>query len=268
MKDAGESPAESEPREPGVHFDTRPPQMSLWRRMQIPLIAGVVYGVVRALGPTLRYEVLGWHHAEQVYARHQQCIWTFWHRAIFGILWWGRNHGVVVLHSANFDGRWAGEVAHWMGFGVAQGSTTRGGLRGLAVMEQRLQEGLDVAFTVDGPRGPRFVAKPGPIMLARSSGSPVLAFYVGLQRARTFQKAWDHFQLPLPFSRAVILIAPPIHVPADADRETVERKHAELQRELDRLREIGDAWFTMPEEERRRHRAGFGSSEFTNRPKQ
>lgn len=258
MDDAAKTLTESEPRQPGVHFDARTPQLSLWRRIQFWLIAGAVYSAVRVIGPTLRYEVLGWQHAEQLYAQHKRCIWAFWHRAIFGIVWWARNRGVVVLHSANFDGRWAGKVIEWLGYGVAHGSSTRGGLRGLAVMEQRLAEGLDVGFTVDGPRGPRFVAKPGPIMLARNSGCPVLAFTVGLERARTFQKAWDHFQLPMPFSRAVNLLAPPIHVPPDADRETVELKHAEMQRELDRLREIGDAWFTMPEEERNRLRAEFG----------
>src|SRR3989454_9383003 len=51
-----------------------------------------------------------------------------------------------------------------LGYGTAQGSSTRGGLRGLAVMAQRLEHGLDVAFTIDGPRGPRYIAKPGPVM--------------------------------------------------------------------------------------------------------
>lgn len=257
MNEGAKSLAETEPREPGVHFDARPPKLSLWRRMQFWLIAGAVFGLVRAIGPTLRTEVLGWQHAERLYAQRKQCIWTFWHRAIFGIVWWGRNRGVVVMHSANFDGRWAGRVIEWLGYGVAHGSSTRGGLRGLAVMEQRLAEGRDVGFTVDGPRGPRFIAKPGPVMLARSSGCPVLPFYVGLERAHTFRKAWDHFQLPMPFSRAVNLVAPPIFVPADADRETIEQKHAEMQRALDRLREIGDTWFSLPEGERDRHRAEF-----------
>src|SRR5713226_6967392 len=154
------------------------------------------------------------------------------------------------------DGLWcgarqhdSGRLAGPRGDGAASGGRSRRGLHGGRAARSALRR------------------QPGPVMLARSSGCPVIAFYVGLQRARTFQKAWDHFQLPLPFSRAVILMARPIYVPADADREMVERKHAELQRELDRLREIGDAWFTMPEEERRRHRAKFGSSEFTNRPK-
>ncbi len=257
MKDAAKSPAETEARGPGVHFDARPRKLSLWRRIQFWLIAAAVSGVVRAIGPTLRYEILGYQHAERLYAQRKRCIWTFWHCTSFGVVWRARNRGVVVMHSANFDGRWAGKVIEWLGYGVAHGSSTRGGLRGLAVMEQRLAEGRDAGFTVDGPRGPRFVAKPGPIMLARTSGSPVVPFHVGLERTHTFQKAWDHFQLPLPFSRAVALIAPPIFVPGDADRETVEQKRADMQRALDRLRELGDLWFTLSEEERNRQRAEF-----------
>src|SRR5437773_8651610 len=52
-----------------------------------------------------------------------------------------------------------------MGYGTAQGSSSRGGLRGLAVMARRIDDGHDCAFTIDGPRGPRYVAKPGPVML-------------------------------------------------------------------------------------------------------
>src|SRR5438105_5286817 len=59
---------ESESPKVGVHFDTRLPQLPWSRRIQIPLIAALVYSVIRILGPTLRFEVLGWQHAENVYA--------------------------------------------------------------------------------------------------------------------------------------------------------------------------------------------------------
>ncbi|MGA2813141.1 MAG: hypothetical protein ABSG16_17195, partial [Candidatus Acidiferrum sp.] len=89
-----------------AHYDTRLPQLKWSRRVQIPLIAAAVYSVIRALGPTLRYEVLGWQHAERVYARKQQCIWAFWHRVIIPVVWWRRNHGVVVMNTTAFDGQW------------------------------------------------------------------------------------------------------------------------------------------------------------------
>jgi lysophospholipid acyltransferase (LPLAT)-like uncharacterized protein len=241
----------------GMHYDTRLPELPWSRRVQIPLIAAAVYGVIRTLGPTLRFEVLGWQHAERVYGSGKQCIWSFWHRVIIPVTWWGRNRGVVVLNTTAFDGQWTRKVIEWLGFGTAQGSSSRGGLRGLAVMARRLEEGVDCAFTIDGPRGPRFVAKPGPVMLARKTGCPILVFHIGVERGKTFEKTWDHFLLPKPFSRTVMLFAPPIYVRPDADRETLEAKHAEMQRELERVRDIAEEWFSSSEAEREKYRAEF-----------
>src|SRR5438067_2348667 len=233
------------------------PELPWSRRIQIPFIAAAVYRVIRMLGPTLRYEVLGWQHAERVYAAKKQCIWAFWHRIILPIVWWYRNHGVVVMNTTAFDGQWTRKVIEWLGFGTAQGSSSRGGLRGLAVMTRRLEEGVDCAFTIDGPRGPRYVAKPGPVMLARKSGCPIMVFHIGVDRGKTFEKTWDHFLLPKPLARTVILFAPPIYVPADATAEVMEAKHAEMQRELERVRDIAEGWVLLSPVARVKHRAEF-----------
>ena len=124
-------------------------------------------------------------------------------------------------------------------------------------MARRLAEGVDCAFTIDGPRGPRYVAKPGPVMLARKTGCPVMVFHIGVDRGKTFTKTWDHFLLPMPFARAVILFAPPIYVPADANQELLEAKHAEMQGELERVRDIAEEWFSLSEEEREKYRKAF-----------
>jgi len=175
-------------------------------------------------------------------------------------VWWHRNHGTVVMNTTAFDGQWTRKVIEWLGFGTAQGSSSRGGLRGLAVMARRLEEGVDCAFTIDGPRGPRYVAKPGPVMLARKTGCPVMVFHIGVQRAKTFTNTWDHFLMPMPFAHTVILFAPPIYVPADADQQMLEAKHAEMQRELERVRDIAEGWFSLAEEDRARYRTQFGRS--------
>jgi lysophospholipid acyltransferase (LPLAT)-like uncharacterized protein len=246
---------EQEEQRRGVHYDTRLPEYSRWRRMQVPVIAAAVYWFVRAIGPTLRYEVLGWQHAERAYAAGQRVIWPFWHRCILPVLWWGRGRGVVVMNSTNFDGQWTRRVIERLGFGTAQGSSTRGGLRGLAVMAQRLEEGRDAGFTIDGPRGPRYVAKPGPAMLARRTGCPIIPFHVGMENAATLEKTWDHFQIPHPFSRVIMFFAPPIYVPGDAGRELLEEKHAEMQAALERVRDLAEGWFGLSPDERDRLRA-------------
>jgi len=242
-----------------AHYDTRLPNLPWSRRIQIPLIAAAVYTVIRALGPTLRYEVMGWQHAERVYASKKQIIWAFWHRVIIPIVWWRRNHGVVIMNTTAFDGQWTRKVIEWLGFGTAQGSSSRGGLRGLAVMAKRLGEGVDCGFTIDGPRGPRYVAKPGPVILARKTGCPVMVFHIGVDRGTTFEKTWDHILLPRPFARTAILFAPPIYVPPDANQQVLEAKRAEMQRELERVRDIAESWFSLSEAERIKHREEFST---------
>jgi lysophospholipid acyltransferase (LPLAT)-like uncharacterized protein len=240
-------------------YDTRPPELSRWRRMQIPVIAGGVAAVLGALGPTLRFESLGLHPYEKRRAAGQPVIFSFWHRCIFSAAWYWRKRGIVVLNTTSFDGQWTRRVIERLGFGTAQGSSTRGGLRGLATMSKTLGEGRDAAFTIDGPRGPRYVAKPGPVMLARRSGQPVYVFHIGLESAHTIEKAWDLMQIPRPFSRAVMVGGPLIFVPPDANAEELERKHGEMQKALERVRDVAEAWFGLGEGEREKLRKDWGA---------
>ena len=84
-------------------------------------------------------------------------------------------------------------------------------------MAQRIAEGLDCGFTIDGPRGPRYVAKVGPVLLARMTGAPILVFHVGVDRGKTIEKTWDHFLLPSTICADHSNWRPADSVPKDAD---------------------------------------------------
>jgi len=231
-------------------FEARAPQLSRWRRIQIPLIAGAAYGLVRLIGPTLRCEVIGVQNAVQIRNTGESGIGAFWHRCIFSSIWVWRNRGIVVLNTVNFDGQWTRRAIERLGFGTAQGSSSRGGVEGLTAMAKCLEEGRHVALTIDGPRGPRYVAKPGAVILGRRTGKPISVFHVGVKHAVTFRKSWDLFQLPLPFSRIVLVVAPPVRVPMDADAELMKRKQEEVQAALERVRDVAESWFSLTEAQR------------------
>jgi len=239
------------------HYDTRLPDLPWSRRIQIPFIAGLAYGVIRLLGPTLRFEKDGRAIVDEFLAKQEPCIWAFWHRVIVRIVWYARDREIVVMNTTAFDGQWTRKVIEWLGFGTAQGSSSRGGLRGLQVMAQRIAEGYDCAFTIDGPRGPRFVAKVGPVLLARMTGAPIMVFHIGVDRGKTIERTWDHFLLPGLFARAVLIGGKPIFVPQDADAAVIETKHQEMQKELERVRDIAEGWFSFSEDQREKYRAEF-----------
>jgi lysophospholipid acyltransferase (LPLAT)-like uncharacterized protein len=230
------------------------PQLSRWRRMQIPVIAWAAYWMIRLLGPTLRVEIVGIHNAIQIRSGDEPGIGAFWHRCILSAAWIWRQRGIVVLNTVNFDGQWTRRVIERLGFGTAQGSSSRGAVEGLAAMAQSLEAGRHVGFTIDGPRGPRYVAKPGPVILARRTGSPISVFYIAVQHAHTFQKSWDLFQIPYPFSRAVMFVAPPIRVPTNADGDMMKSKQDAMQAALERVRDAAESWFGLTADERDRVR--------------
>jgi lysophospholipid acyltransferase (LPLAT)-like uncharacterized protein len=250
MAEMPSDPAQSPDEPVNALYDTRLPQYSRWRRAQIPVIASAAIAVIRVLGPTLRFEALGEHHYLQSRARGEPVIAAFWHRCIIPATYYWRDRGAVVMNTTNFDGQWTRRVIEHFGFGTAQGSSTRGGLRGLAVMARRLDEGHDAAFTIDGPRGPRYIAKPGPVMLARKTGKPIYVFHIGVERGTTLEKAWDKMRIPYFFSRAVVIGAPLMRVTPDADAAELERKHAEMQGALERVRDVAESWFQLSEAER------------------
>jgi lysophospholipid acyltransferase (LPLAT)-like uncharacterized protein len=229
--------------------------------MQIPVIAWAVYWVIRLIGPTLRLEVVGVQNAVQIPRGGEPAIGAFWHRCIFSAAWVWRNRGIAVLNTVNFDGQWTRRVIERLGFATAQGSSSRGAIEGLTAMARHLEAGNHVAFTIDGPRGPRYIAKPGPVILARRTGRPISVFHIAVKRAHTFQNSWDLFQIPFPFSRTVMFVAPPIRVPTNADSDTLKAKQAEMQSALERVRDLAESWFPLTETGRDSLRAQWSATQ-------
>jgi len=233
---------EDKSRENSVELAENPREFTLWQRFQIFVASWLGYFAVLLIGRTLRWHVEGWENWEAAKNAGKGIIYTFWHREIFSACWFWRQRGIVVMTSQNFDGEYIARIIQKHGYGASRGSSSRGAGRALAEMARCLRSGRDAAFTIDGPRGPRFVAKRGSVILSRSTGASILCFHVALKSAYVFRKTWDQTQVPYPFSRAAVFIAPPIIVPEDASEDEQNRKQGEVQRVLDDLRRRGEDW--------------------------
>lgn len=197
------------------------------------------YLLIRLICSTLRWEVRGGEHLDAIYGSGGRAIYTFWHSCIFSATWMWRKRGIVVMSSQSRDAEYIGRFIKRLGYGTARGSATRGGSRALAEMAECLATGIDVAFTIDGPRGPAYVAKAGAVTLARHSGQAILPFHVASSGYWTLP-SWDRLQIPKPFARAVTLIGEPIYVGRDDSAHEVSAKQELLQATLDRLRREGE----------------------------
>ena len=211
-------------------------------RFKARLIGWFGYLAIGAIGRTMRWQSVGGENLAAILDSGHRAIFTFWHGRIFPSTYYFRNRGIVVMTSQNLDGEGIAQCIQRFGFGAARGSSSRGGLRALAQLAKDIRAGKDAAFTVDGPRGPRYVAKQGPILLAFKTGAAVFCFHVSMKR-RIQLKSWDEFQIPLPFTTAVVLQAEPIWVPADSSEDQMRELHARMQQTLDDLRIRGDAWW-------------------------
>lgn len=214
---------------------------SFKERMLIRAADLAFYFLIRLIGFTTRFEVIGWENHDAAMRDGGLPIYNFWHDRIFLTTYWWRKRRIVVLTSRSFDGEYIARFIQRFGYGAVRGSSTRGGVGAIVEMVRLMRNGCTTAFTLDGPKGPPYVAKTGPVLLAKKSGHPMLPVTMALER---YWKApsWDSFQIPKPFTRARVYVAPPIYVPADADDVMLEAKRNELQQALDDLNRRGDDW--------------------------
>lgn len=211
------------------------------KRLLIRLADLVFYALINLIGSTTRYEIRGWENYERLGREGFAGIHTLWHDCIYLAIYFWKRRGIVYMTSQSFDGEYIARFLQRFGFGAARGSSTRGGVGAMIEMVKCLRAGIPVGFTVDGPRGPRRVAKMGAVMLSKKTGQPILPFNV---TARRFWQAssWDRFEVPMPFTGALLEIAEPIYVPADADDATLQARLEELQSKLDELNRRGEDW--------------------------
>ena len=210
-------------------------------RLRIRFADILFYLAIRAIGATIRWNTEGIHHLDNVHAAGKLPIYCLWHDRIFAGTYFLRDRRIVVITSQSLDGEYIARFLKRFGFGTVRGSSSRGGVKAMVEMIRSMRKGVPMAFTVDGPRGPRYEAKKGAVLLAKKTGNPMVPFSVELDRSWRVG-SWDRMQIPKPFTRANFVVSDPIYVSQDADEEEVRTCQQKLQDSLDRLVAAGQSW--------------------------
>ena len=218
-------------------------RFTLWERLIIRFTGLFAYVVLKLIGMTLRFQVTNTEFEEEIFSAGKQPIYTFWHDRMLAGTYFFRDRGIVVMSSQSFDSEYTARCIQRFGFGIVKGSSTRGAVQGLVGLVRAMRSGASAGFTVDGPKGPRYVAKAGPVLLAKKTGNPILPFVVECEKLWRL-KSWDRLQIPKPFACVNIILSTPIYVEPNTGGETIERKRVELQNALDGLVEQGESWRT------------------------
>ena len=199
--------------------------------------AALIYGLIRTVSATIRYE---WRDTSDLLSvsKEQSVIFCLWHNRLSLCLEVYRVFlrdiqrpcKLAAMVSASKDGGLLARVLELYGVQPVRGSTSRRGRQALLELVSWSERGHDLAITPDGPRGPCYTVQEGVIALAQITGRPILPVSYHLAW-KIRLKSWDRFQIPLPFTKCLMHLTPPIYVPreaTDAEREEL-RKEVELR---------------------------------------
>jgi lysophospholipid acyltransferase (LPLAT)-like uncharacterized protein len=190
---------------------------------------------------TVRIRVLYSERRLYSKAHGRALIYAFWHGRQMALFKFNPEAHLTVMVSKSKDGEMQTKICRLFGVKTVRGSSSRSGMAGLLALARNMAEGSAVAMAVDGPKGPVYKAKPGAMMLARTTGLPVVPVTVSCSRYWRLSKAWDEFMIPKPFCRATVALGEPLKISRDASGQEVQRMTNELTCALRRLTEKVDA---------------------------
>ena len=200
-------------------------------RLAVALLSLLAHLLIRLLRATVSIRHVGREHLERLERGDRNYIFAFWHGRLLMMPYAYRGKKMRILISRHADGEYIANAMRWFGHGAIRGSTTRGGAAALRAVVRALRGGMDVGFTPDGPRGPRFQVQDGVILAARLGRVPIVPVSFSASRAKIFQ-SWDRFVLPLPFSRVTLFYGEPIHIPETCNRWEMREFRSRLEHVL------------------------------------
>jgi lysophospholipid acyltransferase (LPLAT)-like uncharacterized protein len=212
-------------------------RFSLRQRMALAVVPRLVWAMLRVVGLTWRFETIAEEGATPLsYGRGVgREIYCFWHQCVLPCAVYFRRTRATILISQSFDGELITRTLECFGFRAVRGSSSRGAREGIEGLTRVIESGKPAIFTADGPLGPIYQSKMGPVRLAQRTGAPIGAFHLEPEHAWQVN-SWDRFLVPKPFTRIAVSWARGTRVPADCTADELEQKRVELTAAIERAR--------------------------------
>lgn len=166
---------------------------------------------------TNRIEIKGKKYALNAISTKKPILFCCWHgRLIYASFGLSKiQKGLWAIASKHKDAEIMGRILESWGYRLIRGSSNKGGKEVLRKMTKIFNSDSPyICITNDGPKGPRNIAKPGSITLARKFGAQILAI-TGTSTGYKEVNSWDKFRLPMPFGKIKITISPPMQFSKD-----------------------------------------------------
>src|SRR5262245_25031620 len=224
----------------GTGRKRRQPWWKPYRERLASLAPPLLRVLLRVLRWTLRIEYIGAEALRARWARGEQAIISFWHNRLLMLPVVADGRPICIMVSHHRDGEIATNLLGAWGVTTVRGSASRGAVAGFLRLVDAYRHGHNLAVLPDGPRGPRYVAKPGVVHLAKAVGGPIYPMAYAASRAVRL-RSWDQLIVPLPFARMFIEVGEPLAVPPHASAQQLEGCRSERERRLVALTAAVDA---------------------------
>ena len=172
--------------------------------------------ILRALCATWRVETRGLDAFDADLSADRGVIAAFWHGSYFPLFALLRNRDAVVFTSLSARGAVIAEICRRFGYRAVQ-IPDHGGEESLATMQQVLASAPAAGIAVDGPLGPHHQAKRGAIQLAGRLGWRIYPIAVASHPKKVLAQRWDFREIPKPWSRVAVIVAPPLEPENEPD---------------------------------------------------
>lgn len=201
------------------------------------LLAVVAFIFIRIYCKFLRYVYVDRHHSILALEKRQQILYAFYHGKQLMLLGYPVEKPMVQMVSLSKDGDLQAEILRYLGFTIVRGSPKKNGRKALFEMIELVLAGCNAALAIDGSRGPYGKVKPGILHVARDSSGVIIPLVAAAKRKIVLKRSWDKYEIPLPFTRTVVLEGEPMLIDEEIDDLDLEQKRVELEQTLEKLHE-------------------------------
>ena len=206
---------------------------SLYIKFKRKALGLLAYWVANVLHTTLTVKVI----AHPDYQIDQQYLFAFWHGKQFLPVLELQRHETkrAVLVSPSKDGDLLCVWLKKLNYEIIRGSSRHKNISSLVEMMRKLKQGHSLGFGIDGPIGPIYKVKPGMTHMAQKYQIPIIPMGSAFSRKWVITKAWDKYEIPKPFAKAVLYIGNPILIGKETElqianldlEEAIHRSEAE-----------------------------------------
>ncbi len=189
---------------------------------------------VRVLIKTLRIKIINGGTIAKLAGEKKNFVLAFWHGSMMIAWYLHRNENVAALVSQSKDGEVLAKTLEKWNYKVVRGSSSIGGNEALFVMVDFLRENYSLGITPDGPRGPIYKMKAGAVVSAKKTNVPLFLVGIGIKK-KFVLKSWDHFEIPKPFSKVVVLYSDPVLIDDNLSYDETNQKIIECEALLNKL---------------------------------